>query len=175
MGGPMIELLETRDSISEWADATFGPATRIDRIVARANEEMAELLRAITSPEIDETFAKIPEECADIAIVLMRAARNIGEDIDAILKVLPFGDGVSGSIISSAAKANDFMAKLVLVSFGIGTSPPLAMNLCGLICLHLSDICIAFDTDLNGEIHKKMNINRAREWKRDNTGHGYHV
>jgi hypothetical protein len=50
MGGTMIELLETRDAISDWADKTFGPATRIDRIVARANEEMAELLRAVTSP-----------------------------------------------------------------------------------------------------------------------------
>jgi NTP pyrophosphatase (non-canonical NTP hydrolase) len=174
MGGTMIELLETRDAISDWADKTFGPAIRIDRVVARANEEMAELLRAVTSPENDEVFWKIPEECADIAIVLMRAARHMDEDIDAILRITPFGGG-GNSIVASAAKANDFMARLVLVSFGNGSSPPLAINLCGLICLHLSDICAAFDTDLNTEIHKKMNINRGREWKLDNTGHGYHI
>jgi NTP pyrophosphatase (non-canonical NTP hydrolase) len=29
--------------------------------------------------------------------------------------------------------------------------------------------------DLHDEIDKKMAINRARQWKQDNTGHGYHV
>lgn len=29
--------------------------------------------------------------------------------------------------------------------------------------------------DLHAEIDRKMAVNRGRTWKRDSTGHGYHV
>jgi NTP pyrophosphatase (non-canonical NTP hydrolase) len=96
---------ETQVTVSDWADRAFGPATSNIRIAARANEEMAELLRALS---IDDRSSKAPEEIADVVIILYRLARNLG-------------------------------------------------------------------ADLHTEINLKMAVNRGREWKRDATGHGYHV
>ncbi len=96
---------ETQDSIAKWADETFGRVTTDARIAARINEEMAELLRAVTA---DMGPEKIAEECADVVIVLYRLITRQGGDL--------------------------------------------------------------FE-----EIDKKMATNRARVWKKDGTGHGYHV
>lgn len=96
---------ETQQTITEWCDATFGPISSNVRVAARANEEMAELLRALAS---DDTHPKAAEEIADIFIVLYRLADRLGVNI-------------------------------------------------------------------HREIDRKMAINRAREWKLDGTGHGYHV
>jgi hypothetical protein len=96
---------ETQTSISSWANETFGPAGSNARVAARANEEMAELLRALTA---DDASPKAGAEVADIVIVLYRLATRLG-------------------------------------------------------------------IDLHAEIDRKMAINRAREWKLDATGHGYHV
>ncbi len=96
---------ENQSTISNWANETFGPAGSNARVAARANEEMAELLRALT---VDDDHPKAKEEIADIVIVLYRLADRMG-------------------------------------------------------------------VNLHDEIDRKMSINRAREWSRDNTGHGYHV
>jgi NTP pyrophosphatase (non-canonical NTP hydrolase) len=98
-------MTETQATVSDWADSEFGPAPSNMRIGTRANEEMAELLRALA---IDDNHPKAAEEIADVVIILYRLARNLG-------------------------------------------------------------------TDLQTEIDRKMAINRTRIWKRDYTGHGYHV
>jgi NTP pyrophosphatase (non-canonical NTP hydrolase) len=98
-------MVETQQSISEWADQTFGAAGSNARVAARANEEMAELMRALT---VDDEHPKAAEEIADIVIVLNRLATRLGFNI----------------------------------------------------------------VDL---IDSKMAINRTRVWKKDGTGHGYHV
>lgn len=69
---------ETQQSVTDWADATFGPALSNARIAARANEEMAELLRALTA---DDLHPKAAEEVADIFIVLYRLATRLGVDL----------------------------------------------------------------------------------------------
>jgi NTP pyrophosphatase (non-canonical NTP hydrolase) len=96
---------ETQESVSKWANETFGPAGSNARVAARANEEMAELLRALTA---DDSSPKAIAEVADVVIVLYRLATRLGGD-------------------------------------------------------------------LHAEVDRKMAINRAREWKLDATGHGYHV
>ena len=74
---------ETQASISAWAEATFGPVGSNARVAARANEEMAELLRALT---IDDTnFVAAIEEAADVFIVLYRLAERLGVDIHAVI------------------------------------------------------------------------------------------
>lgn len=97
--------METEASIVAWADETFGPTTSNVRVAARANEEMAEALRALS---VDDRHPKAAEEIADVVIVLMRLARNLGTTVDA-------------------------------------------------------------------EVQRKMAINRERVWKKDSTGHGYHI
>ncbi len=76
-------MIENQHGISDWADRTFGPASSNARVAARANEEMAELLRALTA---DDEHDKAAEEVADIVIVLCRLmtrlGRDMGEEID---------------------------------------------------------------------------------------------
>jgi NTP pyrophosphatase (non-canonical NTP hydrolase) len=96
---------ENQDSIVRWINQTFGPAEMNMRCATRANEEMAELLKALST---DDDHPKAVEEAADIVIVLYRLASRFG-------------------------------------------------------------------VNLHDEIDKKMAINRARTWKRDGTGQGYHV
>ncbi len=71
-------MAETQESISQWCEATFGPTGSNARVAARANEEMAELLRALT---VDDAQAKAPEEIADIVIILFRLATRLGVDL----------------------------------------------------------------------------------------------
>jgi hypothetical protein len=72
--------MENQFTISAWAEQTFGPAGSNVRVAARANEEMAELLRALS---VDEKHPKAAEEVADIFIVLYRVATRLGVDIHA--------------------------------------------------------------------------------------------
>jgi MazG-like family len=96
---------ETQVSISQWAEATFGPSGSNARAVARANREMSELLEHVTA---DDRHPGAAEEVADIVIVLYRIATRLG-------------------------------------------------------------------VDLHPLIDAKMAKNRARTWRLDGTGHGYHV
>lgn len=73
---------ETQASISRWADETFGPVSSNARVAARANEEMAELLRALTS---DDAHPKAAEEVADVFIVLYRVATRLGVDLHEVI------------------------------------------------------------------------------------------
>jgi NTP pyrophosphatase (non-canonical NTP hydrolase) len=99
------ERIETQQTISAWADETFGEASSSVRVAVRANEEMAELLRALS---VDDRHPKAAEELADVYIVLCRVGSRLGVDI-------------------------------------------------------------------LEEVDRKMQINRAREWRKDGSGHGYHV
>lgn len=70
---------ETQKSISAWAEETFGPVSSNARIAARANEEMAELLRALTTD--DGAAGSAADEAADVLIVLYRLADRMGFDL----------------------------------------------------------------------------------------------
>lgn len=72
-GGPPRE---TQDSITRWARATFGAKISNARIGARANTEMAELLRELAQSKPNP--AKVAEEVADVVIVLMRLLSQLG-------------------------------------------------------------------------------------------------
>jgi NTP pyrophosphatase (non-canonical NTP hydrolase) len=98
-------MYETQTSMAIWAYSTFGPVTSRMAIAARANEEMAELLRALSK---DDKNPKAIEEAADVVIVLSR-------------------------LFHEAA------------------------------------------VDMWEEVERKMAINRARVWRKDGDGHGYHV
>ena len=68
--------METQFSISQWAESVFGSSGSNASVAARANEEMAELLRALTIDDGD--VAKAAEEMADVVIVLYRLAERMG-------------------------------------------------------------------------------------------------
>lgn len=78
----MAEPAWDQREIAEWAEKTFGPAPSLARIAARANEEMAELLRAATS---GKTGVIVGEEAADVVIVLYRLAETCGVNLDMLI------------------------------------------------------------------------------------------
>lgn len=72
----LSEVEEDQNSISEWAESTFGDITG-PRAITRTNKEMAELLTIISMPvpAIRKPFIdKIRDECADILIILFQVA-----------------------------------------------------------------------------------------------------
>lgn len=69
---------ETQRTISDWAKATFGPVSSNMRVACRANEEMAELLRALSA---DDANQKAVDEAADVVIVLYRLVDRLGADL----------------------------------------------------------------------------------------------
>lgn len=69
---------ETPLTIALWAQESFGEARPFVAAV-RANQEMAELLTAISLGDVD----KIGEEAADVIIVLYHLAGSAGIDIQA--------------------------------------------------------------------------------------------
>lgn len=71
-------MIENQQSISAWATQTFGDASTNVRVAVRANEEMAELLRALSA---DDSHPKAIEEAADVVIVLFRLAARMGESL----------------------------------------------------------------------------------------------
>jgi NTP pyrophosphatase (non-canonical NTP hydrolase) len=74
-GGSMSE---TQESISAWAEQTFGPSGSNIRVAVRAQEEPTELLRALS---VDDDHPKAAEEVADVVIVLQRLASRLGVDL----------------------------------------------------------------------------------------------
>ena len=69
---------ETQTTITQWANQTFGVSSSNVRVASRANEEMAELIRALTT---DDYNPKAAEEIADVVIVLCRLATQLGCNI----------------------------------------------------------------------------------------------
>lgn len=69
---------ETQESISTWIEETFGPVGNNARVVARANEEMAEIIRSVT---IDDNHPELAEEMADVIIVFYRIATRLKIDL----------------------------------------------------------------------------------------------
>jgi hypothetical protein len=70
---------ETQDSIGQWCEETFGPVPTNIRIAARANDELAELIHALSFDDRD--WEKAAEETADVVIALCRLAHNLGFDL----------------------------------------------------------------------------------------------
>lgn len=84
-------MFETQLTVTAWANETFGLSVSNMRVAARANEEMAELLRALS---VDDSSPKAAEELADVFIVLYRLATNLNVDVhDQINKKMEINRG----------------------------------------------------------------------------------
>jgi NTP pyrophosphatase (non-canonical NTP hydrolase) len=70
--------METQESVSKWSADTFGDAGTNLRVAVRANEEMAELLRALSIKDDNPAAAS---EIADVMIVLYRLAQRMGINV----------------------------------------------------------------------------------------------
>lgn len=68
---------ENQQSVTKWAEDTFGPAKDQTVLVTRAMTEMEELLEAVQAGDTQE----IGKETADIAILLWRLMELNGLDL----------------------------------------------------------------------------------------------
>lgn len=165
-------MIETQASLNAWADETFGPSVNIPHLLTRANLEMAELLHEITMPVPD--FAKICEECADVAHILCRIAGIVKENLDEIFAISPAI--VDLSLYIPASRAFQGFAFLFerLSRRNIIRNDDIGRHI-GAITIFLAEICVAAGGNLADEIDKKAAILRKREWIKDGTGCGSHV
>lgn len=96
--------IETQQSITEWAEITFGKVSKPEVLIHRAREEFSELEEAVASGEIQE----IGKETADILILLYRLLQIHGINVDDAVtekmqenrarKWQPKGDGTGSHI-----------------------------------------------------------------------------
>jgi phosphoribosyl-ATP pyrophosphohydrolase len=165
---------ETQASISEWAEQTFGMASSNARVAARVNEEMAELIEAAS--ELSPQGEDVMKECADVVIILCRLAQRMGFTLR--LQFLPgdYGHHVNydHSDYQTVAKANTYLASLLRALTSDDNSPAAEGHVDGLM-VKLLQLAAFLDCDLMEWVDKKMAVNRQRVWKRDGSGHGYHV
>lgn len=155
---------ETQQSIADWINETFGESTPI-RDVVRANEEMAELVEAYDADPLDP---KIPEEAADVTIVLCRLAQKVGVDFGPLIK-----PAIGGSLpMDRPSLANKVMSKLLRSA--AANTPDVPSHL-GHLVMCLQDLTGRYRINLWDAVERKMAVNRSRLWKRDGTGCGYHV
>ncbi len=71
---------ETQATIEKWRAETFGGRPTPVNMAVRANEEMAELIRAVTNPD-PPGCKEIAAEAADVLIVLYGVATMAGFDL----------------------------------------------------------------------------------------------
>jgi hypothetical protein len=151
-------MIETQTGINAWADATFGPCTDMRRLLARANQEMAELLSEITMPVPDNR--KIAEECADVAHILCRVAGMVGEDLMPIFNI----DNllVPNTIYGPASIANGMLAFILeRLSISNLTERSFVGRMVGMIVIKLAEICAVVGTPLGTAVDEKMTVLRT--------------
>jgi NTP pyrophosphatase (non-canonical NTP hydrolase) len=165
---------ETQASISAWAEQTFGPVSSHARVAARANEEMAELLRCLT---VDEHHPKAGEEIADVVIVLARLATRLGVDLARDFPVkAPARTRHLATLpgpFAQAACANEQLA-ILLRALSLEVEF-MAASLLLTVVIDLHILAAHLGADVQQQVDAKMAVNRARQWQLDGSGHGYHV
>jgi NTP pyrophosphatase (non-canonical NTP hydrolase) len=72
---------ETSKSIGSWTDGVFGSVTNYQTGAARANEEMAELITAVSRFDLPQAALEI----ADVVICLHRLANDLGYDLQELV------------------------------------------------------------------------------------------
>lgn len=170
---------ETPQSVSQWAEETFGPAGSNFSVAVRANRELGELLSVVASSQAvlddGDTPIGLGEELADVVIVLWRLASRNGIEITqpraydgTRLPLLP--DGTARAVARMNREWGKFL-EYVAEDDQMGDLEYHVSRLvsaCYIVAerhhLHLQD-----------EIDAKMKINRSRKWNLDGDGHGYHV
>jgi hypothetical protein len=83
--------------------------------------------------------------------------------------------GPAGSNASVAARANKEMSELLQKLAADDLHPEAAEEVADVVIVLYRLATRLGCVDLHAEIDRKMEINRARRWRLDGNGHGYHV
>lgn len=156
--------METQYTVTKWAEKTFGGVT-LFRCLTRANEEMAELIRAVGAEEWDA----VPVECADVAIVLMRASTIWDHEVH-----VPNPTTKK----QNRHRARDYILRAnqhLAVLLSVPMPRPSAHSGLDTVYANLAEACGHLGSDLMEQVEKKMETNRSRKWSVTGKGVGYHV
>jgi NTP pyrophosphatase (non-canonical NTP hydrolase) len=190
----------TMDACNEWANKTFGKPRSLFSTAARANEEMAELVREFSILPADhaewnsDQRAKVLKECADVAIVTFRVADMMGLHVKArafdvsehiqTMRNPPSDLTVNLSVVEavgvSIVAANRNMGNILGSTYERQKSMPRSVVLnCEAqifwLYRHMATICKLLDSDLQDEIDRKQFINERRVFTSDADNNGYHI
>jgi NTP pyrophosphatase (non-canonical NTP hydrolase) len=157
--------METQHTICQWTADVFGTSGSTIRAAVRAHEEAIELLRALTSEQYD----KAPAECADVVIVMCRVAERRRETLD--WRLTPPGRKDRGRALIYAARASAALGAMIN---GLADEHRSAVSASEVV-RYVAACAAWLGVDLQTEIDRKMEINRARVWTVGADGHGYHV
>lgn len=162
--------METHAALNAWSDETFGPVSSNFRIASRANEELAEAIRALA---IDPTSTDAAVEAADTIIVLCRLASQFGVDW-ADFTYVPGSMPRFGRTVEYFTFANLWMGQLFMHLSEDDCSPdvPAVLNH---IYRALHHAIRRYGLSPHDVIADKMRINRARVWTKNGDGTGKHV
>jgi hypothetical protein len=144
---------ETQQTISDWANATFGEVKSTRSILTRANCEMAELVHAV---ECGAPTEKIAAEIADVIIVLCRYSMVFGPHNSGGCSTLLIAD----DMLNSARRTPEGISRDSYVHRVVWSLAAFAEDR---------------GIDLSATIDAKMKINRGRKWISKGPGHGQHV
>jgi NTP pyrophosphatase (non-canonical NTP hydrolase) len=125
-------------------------------------------ITADSTPVVENAGEIVMREPVDSAIC---AARESQQTIYQWV-VETFGPG--GSNLRCAARANEEMAEL-LACLSADEFHPKAAEECADIVIVLYRLAERLGVDLHAEVDRKMATNRARTWRLDGHGQGYHV
>lgn len=166
---------ETQDTISEWAVKTFGPAGTVSSVTVRAMKELVELMGELANPG-DVDHHRVCDECADVVIVLTRAAKRLGYDIFTEMEAeRRFINHEQSSIMHVIVAMDRMNALLRQCTRERRIAPGDERWLLGSIAAELEEVCTRHGGSLRTCIDAKMAINRGRVWRLDGRGHGQHV
>lgn len=160
---------ETQATISAWAVETFGPSGSLLDVLTRANDEMAELLRAAVSLAPRE---RILEEAADAFIVLCRAATKYGHGCELDLDIQDIAGDFSHVLLQNATAANSHLAEAILRA-AFSADDPRLFALLKAIEADLHWTVRSVDGDLWEVVDAKMEVNRASAWLEDPEAPGF--
>jgi hypothetical protein len=188
-------ILKQQYEISEWAEKTFGPSGGHLRRIARALEEAVELLRFACNPS-DLAGKDIADECADVYIVLCRVATKLGlrmrmPDPEIYSAEYP---GPNASLVSRATFVVTALCQMLMncnsreqipEDFSTAIISPKQTRYYEFMQKALQSRLDTIVTQLYWmvksrgynlllSVERKMQVNYAREWNLDGTGHGYH-
>lgn len=165
--------METQKTIAMWADAAFGPTASVFTSAARANQEMAELIKALAE---DPNHPKAPEEAADVVITLARAGEKLGVDLISEGHEIAMKWMVPPAIETDwVMDANWSLAGLLAEARSLDYDADNAEALAQHLVAELDAFVQTRGQTMQELIDAKMAINRRREWRRDGHGHGYHL
>lgn len=156
--------METQGTISDWAEATFGPAGSDLRVASRANEELAETIRAMAAKK---STAEVGLELADTMIVLCRLGSRL-----LIGLTIPKKEAEPTLTLERHIAAANRQMSSVIESLVYGVQPHSPVRI---LWDHLCEAVFCCGATPQEVIDAKMAVNRLRVWKQDGTGHGYHV